>query len=437
MELFNYQKKILEDVKDLNACGLFLEAGTGKTITSLYKHKSFHNNKLLVICPASKVNEWEVDIKNICPEIEYVVPLNHGSDKNRYLLNQYVRKVENVAFIISFQSAIRLPLDYYTGCNWTVIIDESHFIKNRTAKISKLCHKIGARTDYKIILTGTPQNKGYIDYFSQLKFLGVLDKVTDFMNTYCITDIAPWGGGRIKEIVGYKNTGNLDRIIKNNCIFFKRDVNEKDIPSEIFIDFNKNVLYNKYKKDKIYKDITAPNSGVLRMRLRQICSGFIGEEKIGCEKELWVKEFLESINTRVVIFYNFEEERKILTELINKPLSIYCGTVKDIKNFQENEDSVILVNYASGGTGINWLSKAYVAIFYSPPESYLMFEQSRKRLDRIGQDHKPLFYKLRTLKTVEKVIYETIEKGEDFDDRKFNDYMKGEENDQMGTSKRI
>ena len=423
MELFNYQKKILESVKDLDSCGLFMEAGTGKTITSLYKYKSFNNSRLLVICPASKVNEWEQDIKNICPEMDYVIPLNHGSDKNRYFVNQYTRKVGYVAFIISFQSAIKLPLDYYVNDSWTVIIDESHFIKNRTAKISKLCHKIGERTKYKIILTGTPQNKGYIDYFSQLKFLGVLDKVTDFMNRYCIVDIAPWGGGKVKEIVGYKNTKELDSIIRDNCIFFKRDVNEKDIPSEIFIDFNKNMLYNKYIKDKVYKDVTAPNSAVLRMRLRQICSGFIGEETIKCEKEQWVKEFLDSINTRVVIFYNFDEERKILTKLINKPLSVYCGTIKDIKNFEENENGVILVNYASGGTGINWLSKACVAIFYSPPESYLMFEQSRKRLDRIGQDHKPLFYKLRTLKTVEKVIYETIEKGEDFDDRKFNEYL--------------
>lgn len=423
MELFNYQKKILEDVKNLKSCGLFMEAGTGKTITSLYKHKSFNNSRLLVICPASKVGEWEVDIKNICPEIEYVIPLNKGSDNNLRLLKTGNMKPENVAFIISFQSAIRLSLDYYVNDFWTVIIDESHFIKNRTSKISKLCHKIGLKTKYKIILTGTPQNKGYIDYFSQLKFLGKLNKVTDFMDRYCITDLAPWGGGRIKEIVGYKNTEELDKIIKDNCIFFKRDINEKDIPSEIYIDFNKKMLYNKYKKDKIYKDITAPNSGVLRLRLRQICSGFIGEEIINCEKEQWVKDFLESVNTRVVIFYNFEEERKILTKLISKPLSVYCGTIKDIKNFEENEDSVILVNYASGGTGINWLSKAYIAVFYSPPESYLMFEQSRKRLDRIGQTHKPLFYKLRTLKTVEKVIYETIEKGEDFDDRKFNEYL--------------
>ena len=104
-------------------------------------------------------------------------------------------------------------------------------------------------------------------------------------------------------------------------------------------------------------------------------------------------------------------------------MSIYNGTTKDTYNFENEDDAVILVNYNSGGTGINWLSTAYVGVFYTPPESYLVFEQARKRLDRIGQTKKPLFYKLRTRKTVEVAIYNTIEKKEEFDDRKFNEYL--------------
>lgn len=424
MELFNYQKKILECLKDKKSCGLFMEAGTGKTITSLYKHKSFNNDYLIVICPASKVKEWEEDIKNICPEINNVITLNKGEKKNLEILNT---PKHSLAYVISFQSAIRLPLDYHINDKWTVIIDESHYIKNRTSKIAKLCHKIGAKTDYKIILTGTPQNHGYIDYFSQLKFLGKFNKVTDFMNKYCITAIAPYGGGHIKEIVGYKNESELDSIINSNCVFFKREKDNDEIPTEIYVDFDKIKLYNKYVKDKIYEDITAPNSGVLRLRLRQICGGCLGKDlDVGSDKEQWIREFLESINTKVVIFYNFDEECNILSNIvksINKPLSIYNGTTKDTYNFENKDDAVILVNYNSGGTGINWLSTAYVGVFYTPPESYLVFEQARKRLDRIGQTKKPLFYKLRTRKTVEVAIYDTIEKKEEFDDKKFNEYL--------------
>ena len=247
------------------------------------------------------------------------------------------------------------------------------------------------------------------------------------MDKFCTMEIAPWGGGRIKEIVGYKNTNELDDIIKTNCVFFKRERDNEEIPSEIYVDFNKDKLYNKYKKDKVYEEISAPNAGVLRMRLRQICGGSLGEDiKLDIEKLQWLKEFLESIDTRVVIFYNFNSEGDSILKIansLNKPVSIYNGTTKDISNFEKYDNSIIIVNYASGGTGINWLSKAYIGIFYTPPESYLLFEQSRKRLDRIGQTHKPLFYKLRTKYSVENAIYSSIERGEDFDERKFNEYL--------------
>ena len=65
-----------------------------------------------------------------------------------------------------------------------------------------MCHALGQRTQHKMILTGTPQNKGNIDYFSQLKFLGVFTTLKDFHDKYCILEKSRFGGPYSLDVVG-------------------------------------------------------------------------------------------------------------------------------------------------------------------------------------------------------------------------------------------
>lgn len=419
MELFKYQQDIYNSVSDKKSFALFMEAGTGKTIVSLHCFKNNPTTKLLIICLASKVIEWEDDCK-LNVNNKKIVTLNKGKQKNIEILKQ-----NNDIHIISFQSLLILKDIIKLDNDWTIIIDESQVIKNPTSKISKMCHKLGTQTEYKIILTGTPQNKGYIDYFSQLKFLGIFDKMKDFKSKFCIEELVRFGGGRsFLQIVDYKNTEVLDKIISLCSIFFKRDRTIAEIPTQKYINFTPNRFYNKYKKDRVYEDVIAQTMGVLRLRLRQLCGGALNQYRFHSEKEDWVKDYVDTHDERLVIFYNFNEECNVLKDIIkNRPLSVYSGQEKDVDNFNKCDNGIILVNYKSGGTGINWLCKASQCIFYSPPESYLEFEQARKRLDRIGQTKVPMFYLLRTKGTVEEVIYESIEKKENFDNDKFIKYM--------------
>lgn len=430
MKLFKYQEEIYDKVKDKQSIGLFMEAGTGKTILSQYMWTHNPTSKLLIICLASKVDEWEQDNNNYFNEnnkVFDICTLNKGYKENKKMLQE-----DFDIFIISFQSLLLLGKEMLETINkdWTIIIDESQFIKNYKSKTSKLCHKLSTKTEYKMILTGTPQNKGYIDYFSQLKFLGVFTTVKQFQDRFCIMELVRYGGNVcFLDIVNYKNTDILDNIISDNAIFFKRTREIDEIPDQKYINFERNKYYPKFLRDKVYEDIACTNMGVLRLRSRQLCGGSINQYRFETGKTNWIEEFIENTFTKIVIFYNFNEECEILKEIIKKlkrPLSIYNGTIKDITNFEKYDNSILLVNYKSGGTGINWLKIAYIAVFWSPPESYLEFEQARKRIDRIGQDNKPMFYCLRTLKTVEQAIYESIEMKEDFDNQKFIKYLESE-----------
>lgn len=426
-ELFPYQKKIVDNISSTST-PLFMGMGTGKTITSLNVFKKFRTKKILVICLISKINDWKEDLYKECGIDAYV--LRNSSKVN----NQIVRSEEHLAYIINFESAWRCgEFIHWIDKDTTILIDESHLIKNPTSKIGRFCRLIGSRTKNKLILTGTPQSQGYIDYYNQLYFCGIMNmSFKQFKDKYCIYENKFYNGFKVKTLTGYRYTDELDDLIHSTCVFYERKPEEELIPSDIIQYFDKPKAYDKFKSKRIYKDYVADNNGKLQYALRTICSGNISQYEVDDQKIKWVSDFLECTEDRVVIFYNFDVERDRLIELLKKkkiPFSEYNGREKSFDNFKENDKSVILCQYRSASTGINDLVISNICVYYSLPREYINFVQSKKRIDRIGQTKKPLFYYLICRNTVEVATYKALMEGKDFDDVMFENYMKGLDGD--------
>lgn len=420
-KLFDYQRAIVDKEKHNKGVALFLDMGCGKTVTSLAIAEQWNNPKLLIICIISKLNDWQEDAKKELNRNAII--LNKGTTKNKQALSQ-----NNDTYIINFESAWRLPeLLKWVDKSTTIIVDESHKIKSVKSKIGKFMIKLGKCTQYKMILTGTPQAKGYIDYYNQLSFIDVMKMPYKlFTDTFCVFDTQNFNGFPIKQLIGYKNTRVLDRMIKENCVFFKRDINNKQIPTEIDVRFDKPKKYDYFKKVRIYEDYVADNSSKLFVTLRKICSGNIDDYIVDTQKIDWLKDFLEDLNQRVVIFYNFNFERDRIINLLQQmkiPISQYNGNVKDLTEFKENENGVVLCQYISASLGLNDLVSSNICVMYSPSLNYTDYIQSKKRIDRIGQTKKPLFYNLYCKGTVEEKILKTIKQGKNFDDKMFESYL--------------
>lgn len=422
--LFKYQQDIV-DKATTKSVPLFMGMGTGKTVTSLNIFKNNPTNKILIICLISKMNDWKEDLQEEC-NIDAVI-LNKGSAKNKKMVDTYGNVT---AFIVNFESAWRCDnLLKWVDNNATVLIDESHLIKNPTSKIGRFCRLLSCRTKYKLILTGTPQSQGYIDYYNQLYFCDIMNmSFKQFKDTYCIYEDKFYNGFRIKELIGYRKEKELEDIIQNNCIFYERKPDENLIPEDIVQHFEKPKAYDSFRKVRVFKDVIADNNGKLQYALRTICSGNIGEYEVDNQKIQWLSDFLDCTDDRVVIFYNFDVERDRIIKLLDKKKIVYDeynGRRKSFNNFKANDKSVILCQYKSASTGINDLVVANVCVFYSLTNEYINFVQSKKRLDRIGQTKKPLFYYLICKNTVEEATWETLQQGKDFDDRMFEKYLEG------------
>ena len=232
----------------------------------------------------------------------------------------------------------------------------------------------------------------------------------------------------VNTLVGYKNKDVLDKLIQDNCVFYDRKVDENMIPTDIIKYFDKPKKYDFFKTHRVWEDVIAESSGKLFATLRTICSGNIEQYEVDDQKITWLNDLLDCINDRLVIFYNFNVERDRIISLLEKkkiPFSEYSGRTKTFDEFKNNEKSVILCQFKSASTGLNDLVIASKCVFYSPCTEYIDYAQSRKRLDRIGQTEKPLFYYLICKGTVEEKILRSIQEGKDFDTFMFDAYING------------
>jgi len=402
--------------------------GTGKTVTSLAMFKKSKQPKLLVICILSKLNDWHEDI-TAETGLENLL-LNKGSKKNSELLKIHDPR----AVVINFESAWRCEeLIKWVDKDTYIILDESHKIKSVKSKIGKYCAKLKTKTKTKCILTGTPQSKGYIDYFNQLSFVDVIHTSYKMFNeAFCVYETQKYNGFPFRQLVGYKNTKDLDKLINDNCVFFKRDVANDQIPKEVDVRLDKPNKYEYFKKTRIYEDYVADNSSKLFVTMRKLCSGNIDKYNVDTKKIDWLKDLCEDLSYRLVIFYNFNFEKDQIIELMTKlkiPYSQYNGHEKDLTNFLNHENGVAICQYMSASLGINDLVLSNICVMYSPPLNYTDYIQSKKRIDRIGQTKKPLFYNLICKGTVEEKILKTIKKGMDFDLKMFDMYMEGEKDE--------
>lgn len=418
--LFPYQQAIV-DKENKTSSNLFMSMGTGKTVTSLALFKKWKRPKILIICLVSKLLDWKEDLLDECG-VEATI-LDKGSAKNMKLVEE-----NRDAYIVNFESAWRC----YNLLDWVdddtyVLIDESHNIKTPTSKIGKFCNQLKDKTNYKCILTGTPQSKGYIDYYNQLKFTGTLNmSYKEFCNRYCVYEKMQFNGFPFNKLVGYKNTEELSELIKRECVFYDRKVDDDLVPSEIDVKLQMPTNYKSYKRNRVYKDVASDSASRLFVDLRTLCSGHIQTYLVNDIKIQWLKDLLTDLNKRVVIFYNFNCERDDIIELLTKlkiPYSEYNGRCKDLTNFKNEENGVAVCQYLSASTGLNDLVASYICVMYSPTLNYTDWAQAKKRIDRIGQTKKPLYYNLYCMGTVEEKILNTLKSGKDFDNEMFNDYL--------------
>ena len=348
-------------------CIIFRYAVYGKTFVASEKMKQLNENLNIIVCPKSVVDTWETHIKLYYPEYQV---FKYEMPKDFTL---------KTVIIINYDLIWRKK-DFLNLKNYTLILDESQFIKNTTAARTKFIMKMQFKN--LILCSGTPTGGKYEELLTQCKLLGWDITKRTFWNMYVDYILMNMRGFKIPKVIGYKNVEHLrHRLAEYGAVFMKTE-EAIDLPEQMdnIISVKNTEEYSKFKKDRIVdidnKTLIGDTSFTKMLYLRQLASQY------NKNKTDALKDIIESTADRLIIFYNFNEEKKQILDILDRPISILSGDMKDLRHYENKDNSITLVQYQAGATGVN-LQKANKIIYYSLPLSSELFEQSKKRIHRI------------------------------------------------------
>lgn len=397
--------------------------GLGKTYTGGEKLIQLGAKVNLVICQKSKIEDWVEHFNSNYGEC-IVFNLTNKKDFEEFIetVKFYTTKYDGlVVGVINYELVWRRP-ELAQLKDFTLMLDESSLIQNEQAKRSKFILK-KLKPANVILLSGTPTGGKYENLWSQLHLLGWDISKTTYWNTYIDYHFEDMGGFPVRFIDGYKNVDRLKRKMREYGCHFLKTEDVLELPDQIFTTVRVPVSkeYRKFRKDRVVEvdgvQLIGDNTLTKMLYERQLC-GQYSKAKLEAFRDL-----VESTEDRLIVFYNFTAELDELMNVISdadREISIVNGAVKSLQAYTLYDNSITLIQYQAGAMGLN-LQKANKIIYYSPPLSSELYEQSKKRINRIGQSRTCYYYNLTVTGSIEERIYNTLAMRRDFTDKLFEE----------------
>ena len=414
MQLFPHQQTALKETEQFNRVAYYLDMGLGKTFVGSEKAISFHL-PIVVICQKSKVQDWIEHFRQ-----NYNIGVFDLTNKKQ--LEEFSGTVGNFVGVINYDLVFRRSyFAHITG--FTLVLDESSVIQNESTQRAKFILKM--QPENVILLSGTPTAGKYEKLWSQLHLLGWSISKDLYYKQYVEME---WiedhnSGFRIPHVVGYKNVDRLKMKLAQHGAIFMKSEEVFDLPEQVIIPIQSKATseYRRFMRDAVItingREFIGDTILSKRTYARMRCS-FLNRERVEAFKDL-----VQSTEDRLIVFYNFNDELTILkAEIAERPISIVNGETKDLTAYENCGDSVTFVQYQAGAMGLN-LQKANKIIYFSLTDRSELFEQSKKRIHRIGQQKTCFYYQMICPGTVEEAILETLEMRKDFTDELFKKYQ--------------
>ena len=429
-----YQLTAINHVINVPKCGLFLDMGLGKTVSTLtaikeLKYNRFQVNKVLIIAP-KKVAEgtWSKEKDKWNHTKDFRVSLVLGSQQKRIKAlsvnaDLYIINRENIPWLVDY-----LRNDWYFD---TVVIDESSSFKNSQSKRFKALKMVLPKINRLIELTGTPSPNGVEDLWAQIYLLDQGERLEKYITHFRSRYMEPNKRNR-SQIFDYKaKDGVYDHIINkisDICISMKSedylelpDLSYNEIP--VVLNDKARKVYDKMERDFVLEleeaeeDITAVNAAALSNKLLQISNGAVYDNS-GIYTEVHnakIDSFLELVESlqgrSLLVFYNFQHDK----ERIKKALEKSNLVVRELKTTQDEDDwndrkiDILLTHPASAAYGLNLQEGGNHVCWFGLTWNLEHYQQANKRLHRQGQKEKVIIHHLVTQDTRDEDVMRALD----------------------------
>lgn len=486
--LFEVQRRALEEAQDKPGFAYFLEQGLGKTRLTW---QEFHEkvtrdlaDVLIVTCPMSLRGAW-VDEKNECG-YPYPSVIVKTVKKTLKTIEEHFRRrdgsYEPFALIFHYELTLYQADEIIAalrarGLRIFWALDESVRIKSHSSTVGEKLYFLGegkrrvekgviskgpnkGKPKYLIeripgvdpvafrrILSGTPAPQGPHDLWSQFRFIGEMENTLyyAFRTLYC-----KLGGFMGKKIVGAKNLDVL-KFKTGPFAFRAKKMDWTDLPEKLWahpreVDLApaQRQAYLEIMHEMVLElgpddYITVEMAITVKNKLQQICSGWIYDnernvrELVSLEdnpKLQDLKEFIENIQTKVLVFYFFRPTRQYLEQLAEQMgigyvfLESGLTGAKGMAEFERrkklfNEDSSIQVAFCQTDAckeGLTLLGTkdrpCYTTYFLENTYSLYARAQAEDRNHRHGQYNPVTYHDVVTSREDKAIIKALQKKGE-------------------------
>jgi len=425
----DHQKIAIEKLLANDKFILADDMGLGKTTSAVIASLESKARKILIVCPASLKINWEREIRNYSDRKVLIVEgRKWGSTFDFYIINYDIIKNYHTTDKSEDSDDYKLLVN----ANFDLaIVDEAHYISNSTANRTRLLNDVLETIPKVWLLTGTPMTSRPINYFNLLKIVEsplTLNWQT-YVRRYCKGFQFSVGNRKVWNTSGASNLDELRERTKN-VVLRRMKTDILDLPEKIvtpvFVELTSKMYdeeleeFTRISNDKKDDETISVTLNRL-MKIRQL----ISYEKIPYTCEL-IDKCLEQ-GKKVIILTNFTMTLDMLHEKYKKNSVTLDGRMsKDkrqdsVDRFQNDDKIKVFVgNIKAAGVGIT-LTAAEVVIMNDLSFVPADHSQGEDRAYRYGQKNSVLVYYPVFENTIEKVIYNILQKKKNVIDQVMGD----------------
>lgn len=424
-----HQKTAIEKLLTYDRYILADDQGLGKTTSAVIASLEANAKKILIVCPASLKINWKREIENYTDKkILIVEGRKWGSTFDYYIINYDIIKNYHTTDKSEDSDDYKLLVN----ANFDLaIIDEAHNLSNPQALRTKLLNDVLIKIPKVWLLTGTPITSRPINYYNLLKIVNspLTQNWQSFVRRYCKGYQFTVGGRKIWNTSGASNLDELRELTKN-LVLRRMKTDVLDLPEKIitplFLELSSTFYDEELEEFMRIKNESKKEESITvtlnrLMKIRQL----IAKEKIPYTCEL-IDKFLEQ-DKKVIVFTNFTNTLNILHEKYKKISVTLDGRMskenrqESIDKFQNNDKTKLFIgNIIAAGAGIT-LTAAETVIMNDLSFVPAHHSQAEDRAYRYGQKNSVLVYYPIFDNTIERIIYNILQKKKDIIDQVMGD----------------
>lgn len=401
------------------------EPGLGKTLQSIGIVDTASAYPCLVICPSSLKINWQREFEKFTDK-KAVVLDNATRTSWPYLLGMGMFHVA----IVNYESLKKFFVwDIKGGKTFTlkdvvfnrdinifksVIMDESHRLKDPTAQQTMFTRGIVEGKEWRILLSGTPVVNHAQDLVAQLAIMGRL--LSDF-------------GGRGKFLADYGENENLSELsdkLYDTCMIRREKAKVlTQLPdktrTDLYVEISNRDEYDLAAADlaAYLREYTECTDREIRRKMRmEALVKFMTLRSLASKGKVkqatdFIRNFLAN-GKPLIVFCSLKEIVKALQKQFPDAVRVtgddsLAEKQAAVDAFQNGEAQLIICSIKAAGVGLTLTASSNVA-FVEFPWTYADCCQCEDRAHRIGQKNNVTCYYLIGRSTIDPVLYNIIHK---------------------------